>query len=94
MHSALLVIEKKTGEDFRVDAAWESSMAAIKEILKIADQVQPLAENTLLIPLQSDLSTLSLLISECLKRHLSYKVLFLDEAPNWVFSPDQFHAKK
>ena len=92
MHSALLVIQKPSDDEHQGGAKWERAMAEVRDTLRIAHQVEILAENTLLIPARSDLSTLSLVIGACLKFHLSYKVLFLDQQPQWVLSPDQFHG--
>lgn len=90
MHSALLVIEKEelSPADFDRQKAWDGAMASIRQTLKLTNQVQVLAENVFLIPLRSDLSTLSLLIGACLEyRGMAYKVLFLNEAPEWIHRP-------
>jgi len=82
MHSAILVI-KKPVDAFQKEHVWRQFLASLPEILKRDVKTEILSENCFLIPLQSGLPGLALLIRECLEYGYPYKVTFFEKELQW-----------
>lgn len=84
MHSAFLVIEKPDLSDPDKETAWTNFQTTLSGITAKYEQIEKLSENVLLIPVQSALSALGTLIHVAQGNQLSYRVLFLDQEPEWI----------
>ena len=86
MHSALLVIEKPDLSNPEKEKAWTDLKKALSGILATYERIEMLSENVLMIPMQSALPTFGDLIHAAQGKELSYRVLFFDQEPQWVYS--------
>lgn len=84
MHSALIVIEKPDLSGTDKENAWTNFQTILSGIAAKYEEIEKLSENVLMIPLQSALSALGTLIHVAQDNQLSYRVLFLDQMPEWV----------
>ncbi len=86
MDSALIVIEQPDRSHPHKETAWTNFQTTLSGITAKYEQIEKLSENVLMIPLQSALSALGTLIHVAQDNQLSYRVLFLDQEPEWIHS--------
>ena len=82
MHSALVVIDNQSSEaqaDLREFAKWASTS------LSKVSKDSWLSTNVLLLPLGSELVNFSYAIVHLQEIGLQYRVLFLDNKPDWIY---------
>lgn len=83
---SLLVIEKPDLSDPDKEKAWTDLKKALSGISTKYESVEKLSENVLMIPMQSALPAFGTLIHVTQESQLSYRVLFLDQKPEWIYS--------
>ena len=84
-HSVLIAFEKPSTTSEL--ANWESMRRALPSVIGKGGKVEELADLVLLIPLQSGLQIASDVMSSAAKFGLRYRVLYFEQAPDWILSP-------
>jgi hypothetical protein len=84
-HSVLVVLEV-TSEAGPKQAEWLALLQAIKAAAKKNGQIEILAQNVLLIPLQNGLQLASELMAQAGQFGFRYRALFFEEEPPWIRS--------
>lgn len=84
MHSILLIIEMPDRSHPDKEKAWSDMKKVVSGIATNNEGIERLSENVLMIPLQSALSAFGTLIHVAQAQQLSYRVLFLDQKPEWI----------
>lgn len=82
-HSVLLVIEKPP-EGAPTESEWQTLSQHIQAAAQTNRQIETLAENCLLIPMQSGLQTASELMARAGRSGLRCRAMFFADKPDWV----------
>lgn len=87
-HSILIVFDVPS-EAGPAQSEWLTLSQTIEAVAKKNTQIQMLAANILLIPLQNGLQQASDLISLAGRRQVRYRVLYFEQEPQWIRSSPQ-----
>jgi len=77
IHSILLVIPKPDSENPEISQKWGAALDNILGIVQKSKEIQPLAENVLLLPLDKTLDAFGQIIGKL--KAVDYKYLILEE---------------
>ncbi len=90
MHSALLFVDAPGRLEgiatLQSEEKWLGFLTSCGNKSETNEKAQRLSENCWLIPLQSNLSILGTLLAEAKRFQLGCRVLFFEEAPQFVIS--------
>jgi len=84
MHSVLLVVDKPDAGDHVGNKKWRDFLGDIQSTIARSSEIEVLGERCWLIPLDKGVGTLASLVYFAEARDLTYRVLFFEDAPQWV----------
>lgn len=86
---ALIIIEQRAfapNEEINATRQWQQFLAKVHSEMPRDVNIQKLAENVFLIPLENGLSNLVKILAIPTQVSQPYKVLFFEKEPNWITS--------
>lgn len=93
MHSVLVIVEKVLSNDIVTQSlnnrSWQNLIGQVAELVGNSGENEKFPEGVWLIDLTNGMSMFSSIVHKIESYQLTYRVLFFEESPKWVYSQNQ-----